>query len=187
MFGFEIIQELASVLSGEEIIVSSNGNISRQVYHYCKQPQIYLRGSMGLPVSVGLGLALARPEKQVLTILGDGNLLMGLGSMSTTSFVRPSNLKILILDNGLYATTGHQGTTSGTLSYPALLDGFGLPNIVPILRNDEIENVREKIQIWLATPELSVLPALVDAKPPKLSNIPLHPEEIAALQRITND
>ncbi|MBE0526324.1 MAG: hypothetical protein IH631_05235 [Candidatus Thorarchaeota archaeon] len=179
MYGFEIIQELAAVLSGNEVIVSSNGNISRQVYHYCPQPQIYLRGSMGLPVSVGLGLALTRPEKQVLTILGDGNLLMGLGSLSTTSYFRPSNLKILIIDNGVYATTGHQGTTSGTLNYPALLDGFGLPNIVPILRNDAIESVREKIQIWITASELNILPALVDAKPPTLSNIPLPPEEIS--------
>jgi thiamine pyrophosphate-dependent acetolactate synthase large subunit-like protein len=142
---------------------------------------------MGLPVSVGLGVALARPEKQVLTILGDGNLLMGLGSLSTTSFVQPSNLKILILDNGLYATTGHQRTTSGTLNYPALLDGFGLANIVPILRNDPIENVRDKIQIWLHSPDLIVLPALVDAKAPALSNIPLHPEEISTLQRTSSD
>ena len=187
MFGFEIIQELATVLSGNEVIVSSNGNISRQVYHYCPQPQIYLRGSMGLPVSVGLGLALARPETQVLTILGDGNLLMGLGSLSTTSYFRPSNLKILIIDNGVYATTGQQATTSGTLNYPALLDGFGLPNVVAILRNDSIVDVKDKIQIWLHSPELSVLPALVDTKPPTLSNIPLHPEKISALQRTPND
>lgn len=183
MYGFEIIQELASILSGNEVIVSSNGNISRQVYHYCPQPQIYLRGSMGLPISVGLGVALARPEKKVLTILGDGNLLMGLGSLSTTSFVRPSNLKILILDNNAYATTGHQKTTSGILDYPTLLDGFRLPNIGPILRNDTIGSIREKIQLWLDATELSILPALVDVKPPTLSNIPLHPEEITALQK----
>jgi thiamine pyrophosphate-dependent acetolactate synthase large subunit-like protein len=187
MFGFEIIQELAPVLSGNEIIVSSNGNISRQVYHYCPQPQIYLRGSMGLPVSVGLGVALARPEKQILTIVGDGNLLMGLGSLATTSFIRPANLKILIIDNNSYATTGNQKTTSGILDYTSLLDGFGIPNIVPILLDDSIELVREKIQLWLNSSELCVLPALVDAKPPALSNIPLHPEQIAALQRTYND
>ena len=187
MYGFEIIQELASFLSGDEIIVSSNGNISRQVYHYCKQPQIYLRGSMGLPVSVGLGIALSRPEKKVLTILGDGNLLMGLGSLCTTSFVRPPNLKILILDNNAYATTGHQKTTSGNLDYPALLDGFGLPNVVPILQDDSDESVSDKIQLWLYATEMSILPALVDAKPPALTNIPLHPEEIAELQRTINN
>lgn len=183
MYGFEIVQELASVLPGDEIIVSSNGNISRQVYHYLPQPQIYLRGSMGLPVPVGLGLALARPEKQILTIVGDGNLLMGLGSIATTSFIRPSNLKILIIDNNAYATTGHQTTTSGILDYPSLLDGFGVPNVLPILQDDSIERVREKLVMWFNATELCVLPALVDSKPPTLTNIPWHPEQIADLQK----
>jgi len=59
--------------------------------------------------------------------------------------------------------------------------------VVPILRNDSIEDVKDKIQIWLHSPELSILPALVDAKAPDLTNIPLHPEEIAALQRTPTD
>ncbi|MFW9787770.1 MAG: thiamine pyrophosphate-dependent enzyme [Candidatus Thorarchaeota archaeon] len=182
MYGFEIIQELAQVLSDDEVIVSSNGNISRQVYHYLPQPQIYLRGSMGLPVSVGLGVALARPEKQVLVVVGDGNLLMGLGSLSTTSFARPSNLKILILDNNVYATTGNQVTSSKILDYPPLLDGFRIPYIVPILLEDSIEVVRERLHLWLDASDLCVLPAIVNAKSPALENIPLNPEEITKMQ-----
>jgi thiamine pyrophosphate-dependent acetolactate synthase large subunit-like protein len=183
MHGYEIIQELASILTGDELIVSSNGNISRQAYHYLPRPQIYLRGSMGLAVPVGLGVAMARPDKQVLVLVGDGNLLMGLGSMVTASFIQPNNLKILILDNNSYATTGHQDTTSGKLNYPSMLDGFGMPNIEPIERNDRIELVRERLQNWVESKNLSVLPVLVDAKPPLLSNIPWHPEKIAELQR----
>ncbi len=178
MYGYEIIQELRAFLTGEEIIVSSNGNISRQVYHYLPKPQIYLRGSMGLPISVGLGLSLARPDRKVLSIVGDGNLLMGMSSLTTASFVHPKNLRILILDNNSYATTGNQKTTSGILDYPALLDGFGLPNIVPILGEDSLNDVHEKIGLWFNAPDLCVLPSIVDAKPPKLDNIPLHPEEI---------
>ena len=133
--------------------------------------------------SLGLGVALARPEKQILTLVGDGNLLMGLGSLATTSFIRPTNLKILIIDNNAYATTGNQRTTSGILDYASLLDGFGVPNVVPILQDDSIELARDKIQLWYTSSELCVLPALVDVKPPALSNIPLHTEEITALQR----
>jgi sulfopyruvate decarboxylase subunit beta len=183
MFGFEVIQELTEVLSGDELIVSSNGNISRQVYHYLPQPQIYLRGSMGLPLPVGLGVAITRPEKVVLVILGDGNLLMGMGSIATTSFVRPPNLKILILDNGTYATTGHQITTSGVLDYPTLLDGFGIPNILPIVQDDPIELVKEKLEMWFNTKDLCVLPALVESDPPTLTNIPWHPEQITDFQK----
>ncbi len=182
MYGFEIIQELQEVLTGNEIIVSSNGNISRQVYHCLPRPQIYLRGSMGLPIPVSLGVALSRPQKQVLVILGDGNLLMGLSSLVTTSLMRPENLKILILDNNEYATTGHQQTSSGVLDYANLLKGLGILFLEPILKNDSIESARRKLEDLLSKPDLSVLPALVKSKPPSLTNIPLHPEEITVLQ-----
>lgn len=181
MHGYEIIQELASLLKGDEIIVSSNGNISRQVYHYLPQPQVYLRGSMGLAVPVGLGVALAKPHRHVLTILGDGNLLMGLGSLATTSYVHPKNLKLLILDNNEYATTGHQKTTSPVLNYALLLDGFGIDSVKQIGIVDSPDVARAKIQKLLLAPGLCALPAVVDSAPPKLSNIPLHPEEIAKL------
>jgi thiamine pyrophosphate-dependent acetolactate synthase large subunit-like protein len=96
MKGYEVIQALKHLIGENDLIVSSNGNISREVYHLLPRPQLYLRGSMGLPVSVGLGLALANPEKIILVITGDGNFLMGLGSMVTTAFYKPKNLKILI-------------------------------------------------------------------------------------------
>ncbi|MFO7836610.1 MAG: thiamine pyrophosphate-dependent enzyme [Candidatus Thorarchaeota archaeon] len=185
MYGYEIIQEIAQFLTGDDVIVSTNGNISRQVYHYLPRPQIYLRGSMGLGIPVGLGVALSCPEKRVLVIAGDGNLLMGLGSLATTSFVRPRNLRILVLDNNEYATTGHQQTTSETLNYPSLLEGFGIANLEPIQRNDSVGDVRTKIQALLAASELCILPALVKSNPPTLSNIPWHPEKIAAFQRAT--
>jgi thiamine pyrophosphate-dependent acetolactate synthase large subunit-like protein len=182
MRGFEIIQELSSLLSGDEVIVSSNGNISRQVFHYCQQPQVYLRGSMGLPISVGLGLALSRPTKQILVVLGDGNLLMGMGSLSTVSLLRPPNLKVLVLDNQVYATTGNQRTSSRVLNYTSLLSGLGVPIVGPVQINDTTEHARVHLLKLLNTSEICVLPALVESEPPTLANIPLHPEEITALQ-----
>jgi len=183
MYGYELIQELADLLTGDELLISTNGNISRQVYHYLPRPQIYLRGSMGLGIPVGVGVALSRPEKQVLVITGDGNLLMGLSSLSTTSFIGPKNLSILILDNNEYATTGHQRTTSGILNYTSLFEGFGIPNLDPIQRDDSVEDIRERMQSLLDAVELCALPALVNSDPPSLNNIPWHPEKIAALQR----
>lgn len=67
-----------------------------------------MAGAMGAAVSMGLGLALARPDKQVLVATGDGELLMNVGSLATAAIMNPPNLKILCVDNGHYGETGYQ-------------------------------------------------------------------------------
>jgi thiamine pyrophosphate-dependent acetolactate synthase large subunit-like protein len=75
----------------------------------------YLWGAMGSAATVGLGLALAQPERTVLVITGDGELLMGLGALATIGVQRPANLTIAVLDNERYAETGmqHSHTAAG--------------------------------------------------------------------------
>jgi len=68
----------------------------------------YLWGAMGAAAMVGLGLAIARPERRVLVVTGDGDMLMGLGSLATIGVERPPNLAIVAFDNGRYAETGMQ-------------------------------------------------------------------------------
>src|SRR5207253_10582189 len=66
--------------------------------------------SMGLASSIGLGLALARPDLHVIVLDGDGSLLMNLGSLATIGLLRPPNLIVVVMDNQEYATTGGQPT-----------------------------------------------------------------------------
>jgi len=68
----------------------------------------YLWGAMGGAAMIGLGLALARPERRVAVITGDGEMLMGLGSLATIGIQRPSNLAVIVFDNGVYGETGMQ-------------------------------------------------------------------------------
>ena len=68
----------------------------------------YLWGAMGAAAMVGLGLAIARPERRVLVVTGDGEMLMGLGSLATIGVQRPPNLAIVVFDNARYAETGMQ-------------------------------------------------------------------------------
>jgi thiamine pyrophosphate-dependent acetolactate synthase large subunit-like protein len=68
----------------------------------------YLWGAMGGALSIGLGLALAQPAKRVLVITGDGELLMGLGSLATVGVRAPGNLAVAVLDNEAYGETGGQ-------------------------------------------------------------------------------
>ena len=67
-----------------------------------------LAGAMGAACMMGLGLALARPDKRVLVVTGDGELLMNVGALATISVVDPANLAILCVDNGHYGETGWQ-------------------------------------------------------------------------------
>jgi thiamine pyrophosphate-dependent acetolactate synthase large subunit-like protein len=67
-----------------------------------------LGGAMGAACMMGLGLALARPDKRVLVVTGDGELLMNLGALAAIAVLNPSNLAILCVDNGHYGETGWQ-------------------------------------------------------------------------------
>jgi thiamine pyrophosphate-dependent acetolactate synthase large subunit-like protein len=67
-------------------------------------------GAMGSAAMTGLGLALARPERRVLVITGDGEMLMGLGALATIGVQQPGNLSVVVIDNERYGETGMQAT-----------------------------------------------------------------------------
>jgi thiamine pyrophosphate-dependent acetolactate synthase large subunit-like protein len=68
----------------------------------------YLWGAMGGAAMIGLGLALAQPKRRIAVITGDGEMLMGLGSLATIGIQRPPNLAVVVFDNGVYGETGMQ-------------------------------------------------------------------------------
>jgi len=67
-----------------------------------------MAGAMGGAVMIGLGLALARPDKRVLAVTGDGELLMNVGALATVAILNPANFAVLCVDNGHYGETGYQ-------------------------------------------------------------------------------
>ncbi len=74
----------------------------------------YLWGAMGGAVMIGLGIALAQPKLPVVVITGDGELLMGMGSLATVGLQQPRNLSVIVLDNEVYGETGGQASHTGT-------------------------------------------------------------------------
>jgi thiamine pyrophosphate-dependent acetolactate synthase large subunit-like protein len=74
----------------------------------------YLWGAMGAAAMVGLGLAIAQPQRQILVVTGDGEMLMGLGALATIGLQRPPNLAIAVFDNGHYGETGMQASHTET-------------------------------------------------------------------------
>ena len=98
-----------------------------------RHENFYTWGSMGLASSIGLGLALARPEIRVFVVDGDGSLLMNLGSLATIGWTRPQNLVLIIWDNELYGTTGGQETaTAHRADLEAAARAMGAPATVTV-------------------------------------------------------
>lgn len=85
-----------------------------------------LWGAMGMAAMVGLGLALAQPRRSVVVLTGDGEMLMGVGSLATIGVQRPKNLAVVVLDNEHYGETGMQKTaTAHGVDLAAIAAGSG--------------------------------------------------------------
>ena len=111
----DAIRALVQMLHGNELLSSSNGMISRELFTVRDSPQnFYMIGSMGLASSIGLGLAISLPNAQIVVIEGDGNVLMNMGSIATIGHFAPKNLLQVVLDNECHDSTGGQPTVSNT-------------------------------------------------------------------------
>jgi thiamine pyrophosphate-dependent acetolactate synthase large subunit-like protein len=95
---------------GDALVVTGLGSSSYDVGTVDHPNTYYLWGGMGGAAMVGVGIALAQPKRRVLVITGDGEMLMGLGSLATIGAEKISNLSIVVLDNELYSETGMQPT-----------------------------------------------------------------------------
>lgn len=107
----------------------------------------YLWGAMGGAAMIGLGLAQAQPKRPVVVITGDGEQLMGLGSLFTIGIRQPRNLTIAVLDNGHFGETGMQMSHSGLgARFETVAQGAGFASIVEIGDLDGIRAYRDKLQ-----------------------------------------
>lgn len=96
---------------GDALVVTGLGSTTYDVFAAGDSPRtFYLWGAMGGAAMVGLGIALAQPGRRVVVVTGDGEMLMGLGSLATIGVQRPVNLAVVVIDNGRYAETGMQRT-----------------------------------------------------------------------------
>jgi phosphonopyruvate decarboxylase len=112
----------------DSLVVTGLGSAAYDVFAAGDRDQnYYLWGAMGGSTSIGLGLALAQPGKSVVVITGDGEQLMGIGSLATIAAKQPRNLTIVVLDNGHFGETGMQRSHSslGT-DLVAVAKGFGI-------------------------------------------------------------
>lgn len=123
---YEAIEVIIKSLSGNELVISSTGMISRELFTISDTfLNFYMLGSMGLASSIGLGLALSLPNKQIVIIEGDGSILMNMGSMATIGHFAPRNLVHVVLDNEAHDSTGGQSTVSNTVKFGEVAHAAG--------------------------------------------------------------
>jgi len=125
------LHSIQSALRPTDLVIATTGYTGRELYACGDLPcQLYMVGSMGCASSLGLGLALARPDRRVIVLDGDGALLMRMGALATIGRCRPDNLFHVLLDNQIHESTGGQATGSGSADLCAVAAACGYPRVV---------------------------------------------------------
>ena len=127
----------------------------------------YLWGAMGGAAMIGLGLALAQPQRRVAVITGDGEMLMGLGSLATIGIQRPPNLAVIVFDNGVYGETGMQPShTQGGVDLVAVAAGCGFGTCLDVRDEAALHDLAQRLNAFTETFFARVLIAPED--PPRV-------------------
>ena len=117
---------------------------------------LYLWGAMGGAVMIGLGIALAQPTLPVVVITGDGDMLMGIGSLATVGLQKPKNLTIVVLDNEVYGETGGQAShTAGNVDLVGVARSCGIADARSLGTLAEIEAYAPSMQDTASGPRFA--------------------------------
>src|SRR5436190_13823250 len=161
------IEALNAVYSRLEhrVVVTIMGAVAAELQSIGHRPNFfYLQHAMGLASSMGLGIALARPDRQVVVFDGDGSVLMNLGGLTTLARYRPANLVHVVFDNESLLSVGGFPTATSTGS-----DVAGIAAAAGIPRTGTVRTLEEFTAAFreaLAARELTTLVAKVEAVGP---------------------
>jgi thiamine pyrophosphate-dependent acetolactate synthase large subunit-like protein len=161
---FDLTSRLIAKLNDEEAVIGGIGNTNFDLWAAGHRPQnFYMLGSMGLAFPIALGVALAQPDRRVIALEGDGSLLMQLGALSTVASLRPKNLTMIVMDNGVYQITGSQPTPAAAVAdIVAIAVGSGLAKSAWAADEEDFERLVENS---LAALEPSLIAVRIDDKP----------------------
>jgi thiamine pyrophosphate-dependent acetolactate synthase large subunit-like protein len=160
----DLTARLVARLKNEEAVVGGIGNTNFDLWAAGHRPQnFYMLGSMGLAFPIALGVALAQPDRRVFALEGDGSLLMQLGCLSTIATLKPKNLSMIVMDNGIYQITGAQPTpAAATTDLMAVAIGCGLTNSTWAADEEDFERLVDRS---LTSSEPMLIGVRIDDKP----------------------
>jgi thiamine pyrophosphate-dependent acetolactate synthase large subunit-like protein len=132
---------------GDLLVVAGLGAPNWDVSAVGDHPNNFpLWGAMGSAAMIGLGLALAQPNRRVLVITGDGEMLMGLGSLATIAVQKPANFTLAVLDNERFGETGMQEThTAHGVDLAGIAKAAGFATSLLVRKGDEVSKLRELV------------------------------------------
>jgi thiamine pyrophosphate-dependent acetolactate synthase large subunit-like protein len=138
---------------GDLLIVPGLGSTTWDLAAAGDDPRnFYLWGAMGGAAMIGLGLALARTSRRVAVITGDGEMLMGLGSLATIGIQRPPNLAIIVFDNGVYGETGMQPShTQSGVNLMAVAAACGIAQCFDVRDEAALADLAARIKTFTET------------------------------------
>ena len=149
----------------QSVVVTIMGAVTAELQSIGHRPNFfYLQHAMGLASSVGLGIALARPELPVVVLDGDGSLLMNLGGLTTLARYRPKNLLHVVFDNeSLLSVGGFPTATSTGSDLAAVAKAAGVPNTATVR---DLDSFRQAFAAARHANDLTTLVAKVEAVGP---------------------
>jgi phosphonopyruvate decarboxylase len=137
----ETLKLINSLKDNNTIQLATTGKTGRELYEVEDAPNnLYMVGSMGCVSSLGLGLALAKKDKDIVVIEGDGALLMRMGSLATNGCYAPQNMLHILLDNNTHDSTGGQSTVSHNVNFVDIAAACGYSKSIYVHNLEELES-----------------------------------------------
>lgn len=164
MSRLDLTRRILSIVDDETLLVAGIGNAGFDLFTAGDRPaNFYMLGSMGMAIPIGLGLAIAQPERTVIVMEGEGSILMNLGGLATVGREAPPNLTIVIWDNAQWQLTGGQPlATESTCDLAAVAAACG---VAEASAPDDEATFERQIRRAIDAPGPHVIVARIDASP----------------------
>ena len=164
----------------DELVVHANGFISRESFNIeDRLGNFYMIGSMGLASSIGLGVALSKPERRVVVFDGDGNVLMNMGSLALIGAQQPRNFVHIVFDNEAYGSTGNQPTISSRVALDQVARASGYVDVRRVENADQLQTAARAL-LAQEGPSFLLIKIEPDREERKIGRITHEPQQIVS-------
>lgn len=143
----EMLRAIKENADDNTLFIATTGYTGRELYEIKDdEKNLYMVGSLGCASSFALGLSMAKPDKKIIIIDGDGAVLMRMGALAVNAAYSPKNMIHILFDNNSHESTGGQFTVSPTVDYPLLAKACGYKNVITVSSPTEIVHAVNKAQ-----------------------------------------